>query len=43
MVVEGLDLFDLREEMLVDLLHVGTGEWTGLRGGESCQTDCGAG
>jgi hypothetical protein len=24
------DLFDLREQSLVDLLHVGTGQWTRL-------------
>jgi hypothetical protein len=28
--IEGGDFFDLREKALVDLLHVGTGEWTGL-------------
>ena len=28
------DLFDLRQQALVDLLHVGAGQWTRLTRGE---------
>jgi len=38
-VVEGGDFFDLGQQALVDLLHVGAGEGAGLGGGERGDAD----
>ncbi len=43
MVVKGRNLFNLREQALVNLLKGGAGEWTGLGGGEKGEAHRGAG
>ena len=35
--IEGGNLFDLREQALVDLLNVGSGEGAGLGGAQGCE------